>query len=110
VWYCGLESPELNLRRVAKRVARGGHDIPEGKIRERWTSSRENLIRLLPFLAEVKVFDNSAEATRQPGGGLAPSPVLLLHLRGQKIVECSPNPPAWAKPIIAAARLNAQLA
>jgi hypothetical protein len=27
-------------------VAHGGHDIPEQKIRERWTGSRENLIRL----------------------------------------------------------------
>jgi len=108
VWYCGLTNPELNLRRVAQRVAKGGHDIPEEKIRARWISSRENLIRLLPFLTEVKVFDNSAEATVQPSGGRAPSPILLLHVSGHKIVQCAPKPPAWAKPIIAAARLNAQ--
>ncbi len=107
IWYCGLTTPELNIQRVAQRVAKGGHDIPEDKIRSRWISSRENLIHLLPFLTEVKVFDNSAEATAQSDGGLAPAPILLLHVRGKKIVACSPKPPAWAKPIIAAARLNA---
>lgn len=30
VWFCGLASPELHLRRVRARVARGGHDIPGG--------------------------------------------------------------------------------
>lgn len=105
LWYCGLESPELNLRRVAIRASKGGHDIPEEKIRARWVSSRENLIRLLPFLAEVKVFDNSVEATEATG--FAPSPVLLFHLKAGRILHRAPEPPEWVKPIILAALVNA---
>jgi len=53
IWYAGLASPELHIERVHERVRRGGHAIPEDRIRERWTTSRQNLIRLLPHATEV---------------------------------------------------------
>jgi predicted ABC-type ATPase len=103
VWYVGLSSPELHLARVRARVARGGHDIPEPQIRARYDSSRLNLIRLLPRLTELRVYDNSAEA--DPREGAAPEPELLLHLaRGRVVRSCAlPRTPEWAKPILAAA-------
>jgi predicted ABC-type ATPase len=107
MFFVGLASPEHHLRRVAARVAEGGHDIPEAKIRQRWENSRLNLIRLLPHLAELKVWDNSAEADFSTG---APAPVLLLHWRAGKIVAPKnlSATPVWAKPIVAAAlKLNA---
>ena len=55
IYFVGLASVEHHLRRVAARVAAGGHDIPEAKIRERWENSRLNLVRLLPHLAELMV-------------------------------------------------------
>ena len=48
IWYVGLSSPELHVARVRARVAKGGHDIPEARIRERYDAGRLNLIRLLP--------------------------------------------------------------
>ncbi|HEY0200610.1 MAG TPA: AAA family ATPase, partial [Burkholderiaceae bacterium] len=57
--FCGLCSAEQHLDRVRLRVAHGGHDIPEKKIRERWVASRANLVRMLPLLARLQVFDNS---------------------------------------------------
>jgi predicted ABC-type ATPase len=103
IWFCGLESPELHLQRVRARVMRGGHDIPEAKIRERWDSSRENLIRLLPSLHHLRLYDNSAEA--DPALGQAPQPRLLLEVIKRKITAPSDlsNAPEWAQPIIAAA-------
>ena len=103
LWFCGLESPELHLRRVRARVSRGGHDIPEEKIRERWNSSRENLIRLLPHIHHLRVYDNSAEA--DPAAGRAPRPRLLLEMKGGKITapDDLSNAPDWAHPILAAA-------
>jgi predicted ABC-type ATPase len=98
-----LESPELHLRRVRSRVSRGGHNIPEEKIRERWNSSRENLIRLLPAIHHLRLYDNSAEA--DPATGHAPCPRLLLEVKSRKITAPAdlPNAPEWAQPIIAAA-------
>ena len=103
IWFCGLASPELHLRRVQSRVALGGHDIPEGKIRERWNSSRENLVRLLPLLDHLRVYDNSKDA--DPSAGCAPEPVLLLEMKRGKITAPADlsGAPEWAKPVIAAA-------
>jgi len=103
IWFCGLAGPDLHLRRVRNRVAHGGHDIPEEKIRERWNRSRENLIRLLPLIDHLRVYDNSADA--DPAEGLKPKPVLVLEMKQGKITA-PPNlsdAPDWAKPIIAAA-------
>jgi predicted ABC-type ATPase len=101
--FVGLASAEHHLQRVAARVADGGHDIPADKIRARWESSRLNLIALLPHLAELTVWDNSAEADW--AAGTLPAPVLLLHVRAGKIVAPKnlAATPEWAKPIVAAA-------
>ncbi len=107
VWFAGLASVELHLDRVRRRVARGGHDIPEAKIRERYDRARENLIRLLPRLTAVRLYDNSAEA--DPVTGMMPTPRLLLHCQHRAIVAPQDlktllaTTPAWAKPIVAAA-------
>ncbi len=103
VWYVGLRSPELHLTRVRARTAKGGHDIPEADVRRRWETGRLNLVRLLPVLTELRVYDNSAHA--DPDTGSAPEPVLVLHVRAQKIVgpRDLAATPAWAKPLVAAA-------
>ena len=103
IWFCGLASPELHLRRVQSRVALGGHDIPEDKIRERWNRSRENLVRLLPLIDHLRIYDNSADA--DPAEGLKPEPVLLLEMKRGTITAPADlsGAPEWAKPVIAAA-------
>lgn len=105
VWYAGLESVELHLQRVAARVRKGGHDIPESDIRRRWTRSQANLIRLLPWVTTLRVYDNSAE--RDPALGLAPDPRLLLAIDEKRLtwppVEALVETPAWAKPLVFAA-------
>jgi predicted ABC-type ATPase len=102
-WYVGLEGVELHLARVRSRVRRGGHDIPERDVRRRYERSRLNLIYLLPRLAALRVYDNSADA--DPAAGRIPRPTLVLHaergtIRGPADLSATPE---WAKPIVAAA-------
>ena len=107
IFYVGLASPELHIERVRRRVRAGGHDIPEDDIRRRWRHSRMNLVRLLPALTELRVYDNSAAA--DPAAGDPPKPVLVLHvLRGEIVAPPDlAKTPAWARPIVAAAlKLN----
>lgn len=111
IWFVGLRSPELHVARVRARVARGGHDIPEEKIRERYDRSRINLIELMPQLTELRVYDNSVEA--DPHTGRAPRPTLILHVANRKIVEMLDlsETPQWAKAVVAAAvRFSRRLA
>ena len=103
MWFVGLSSPELHMARVRSRVARGGHDIPEEKMRERYDLSRINLIELMPRLTELRVCDNSFEA--DPHVGRAPRPTLILQLANGKVVEIVElsKTPQWAKALLAAA-------
>jgi predicted ABC-type ATPase len=103
VWYAGLATPELHISRVRSRVRRGGHDVPEADIRRRYEHSRLNLIALLPRLAALRLYDNSAEA--DPAAGHTPQPVLVLHVERGRIrnPQDLARAPGWAKPIVAAA-------
>lgn len=108
--FVGLASPEQHIERVRLRVAHGGHDIPERKIRERWVVSRANLIRLLPLLARLQIFDNSVQV--RPGSEI-PDPVLVLETdHGRVVFPDVTNPralagtPEWARPMVQAAVEN----
>ena len=105
VWFIGLSTPEQHIARVRARVAAGGHDIPEETIRGRWETSRRNLIALMPYLAELRVFDNSEDGN--PSAGTIPEPRLLLHWRRHQIIapglRALRATPEWAKAIITGA-------
>ena len=103
VWYVGLNTPERHIARVRSRVGRGGHDIPETKIRERYHRSRLNLVRLIRKLTELRVYDNSDEA--DPHVGALPEPIVILHLdKGKVVNSCDlTTAPGWTKPILLAA-------
>ncbi|HEY6365027.1 MAG TPA: zeta toxin family protein [Candidatus Binatia bacterium] len=103
VWYIGLSSPTLHIERVQARVRRGGHHIAAELIHRRYEHSRLNLIELLPHLAALRVYDNSADA--DPATGKTPKPKLVLHMERGKILNPRDlrHTPDWAKPIVAAA-------
>jgi len=103
VWYVGLATVDLHLARVQAPVEQGGHDIPEHRLRERFHTSRANLIRLMPGLAALRVYDNSREA--DPSEGVVPEPHLLLHMVDGRIqTTCDlREAPEWVKPILTVA-------
>lgn len=61
-----LNSPDLAVQRVAERVAKGGHSIPEPIIKRRYASGIKNLLHL--FMSEVDywdIYDNSEIPRKQ---------------------------------------------
>ncbi len=60
-YYIGLNSVELNLERIAMRVARGGHDIPVRTVRKRFLESESNLVYIKENFDVIHVIDNSEE-------------------------------------------------
>jgi len=98
IWYCGLDSVELHIKRVAYRVARGGHDIPVELIRSRYNTSVHNLCRLVPGLTQLAVYDNSNSLDDKKK---QPNIRRLLHVVDGQVRELEQNMPDWAKPIAA---------
>ena len=103
IWFVGLANVDLHLRRVAARVAKGGHPIPEAVIRKRWIGSIENIIRLIPHVTTLRVLDNSCDVAADK----TPRPILLLSIQNHRLAYPGPEnlltTPIWAKPIVAAA-------
>lgn len=81
--YVGLNSVDLNIQRVADRVKRGGHDIPTDAIIKRYKSSRDNLIKSLFLLDELKIYDNTEKIQ------------LDLTIKNNNIVHLNPNANKW---------------
>jgi predicted ABC-type ATPase len=60
LFYFWVNSPDLAVARVAERVRRGGHHIPEATIRQRYRRSLENFFFLYrPIVTAWRIYDNS---------------------------------------------------
>lgn len=100
IYYVGLKDVDLHIQRVAARVKRGGHDIPEQKIRERITASRENLLNFIGTQASIRIWDNSDE---DPNG--EPMPVEVLSIQSNRLLfpdstKALRSVPIWAKALV----------
>lgn len=59
--YFWLNSPDLAVERVKKRVASGGHNVSEPTIRRRYVQGQVNLLeRYIPVVDTWMIFDNSS--------------------------------------------------
>jgi predicted ABC-type ATPase len=75
---------EYAVQRVLARVAAGGHDVPEEKVRSRWRRLWGNIVAMIELADSVEVFDNT-------GSG----PVTIATFVGGDIVG-APRWPDWA--------------
>ena len=58
LYYVGLDTPEECLARIANRVRRGGHNIPENDVQRRFAGRWEAVEKVLPYCDEARFFDN----------------------------------------------------
>lgn len=104
LWFCGLSSVDQHIARVQARVTAGGHDIPTASIRFRYHRARGNVLRLMPYLAGLRVYDNSIEI--EPGKRI-PEPKCLIEMEDAVLLHPDPkNPeqleatPTWARALL----------
>lgn len=64
LFFIRIAEVSQSIGRVALRVARGGHDIPDEKLRSRFERTKANLERAIDRLPHVVIYDNSD--LRQP--------------------------------------------
>ncbi len=82
-----LKSPELNIQRVAERVQRGGHHIPEEVIRRRYVAGLKNFFGLyMPLADEWRAYDNSEKGN-----------ALLVAEGRQGQAEITHRPETWQR-------------
>lgn len=97
--FVGLSSVDLHIQRVAERVLRGGHDIPEDAIRKRYDGSRKNLLAFIGTEATIRVWDNSQQT---PDGIPAPFEVMFIERKvwrlGARVTL--QTVPQWTKPLV----------
>jgi replicative DNA helicase len=63
LYFIGTDDPQTNIERVALRVAQGGHDVPNEKIRDRWLRTMTLLQQAIRSSDQSYVFDNSIVGT-----------------------------------------------
>jgi predicted ABC-type ATPase len=89
--FIGLPSSDVSEQRVAMRVSQGGHDVPTGKLAERFVRTLRNLEVGIRELLHVWVFDN---------GDLAqPFRKVVVYQEGRPVEICRPVP-VWLEPLL----------
>lgn len=82
LYYIAVGTSDESVARIANRVRKGGHDIPEETVRRRFENRFDDLARLLPLVDEAVFFDNENGFVR------------VADLRGGKLTTGS-YVPAW---------------
>jgi replicative DNA helicase len=63
LYFIGTDDPQTNIERVALRVAQGGHDVPNEKIKDRWLRTMTLLQQAIRSSDQSYIFDNSTVGT-----------------------------------------------
>jgi predicted ABC-type ATPase len=88
LFFVATDKPEINLGRVANRVAHGGHDVPQDRIISRYYRCLENLPSAIATSDSAWIFDNSQAG--QPHRLLAyieGGKGGILHHLGQELMD-----------------------
>jgi predicted ABC-type ATPase len=93
LYFIATEAAHINLRRVQTRAALGGHDVPEGKVVERYKRCLELVGEALPHAYRAFLFDNSGA-----------EPVWLAELTPERALQlkvAAGSLPAWFRTWVA---------
>ena len=88
LFYIGLDTAEESLSRIANRVKRGGHDIPQDDVVRRFAGRWEAVSKVLPYCDEAEFYDND--------NGF----VLVAEYRNGEIRTIGSRRPQWLMELI----------
>ena len=88
--FIGLDEKLKSFERVAARVARGGHDIPDDDLDRRFEKSFRNAVRLAEIAHRSIFLDNSR---------IDDPHRLVLTREGRGAMTLHSDAPAWARAI-----------
>lgn len=88
LFYVGVGSPDISKERIKKRVADGGHHIPNEVVDKRYKESLKNFEKILKKFDNVVVYDNSVRFRT------------LLRIIDKKVIKIADDLPEWMENII----------
>lgn len=92
VFFISTSDPTINSARIARRVMKGGHDVPIPKIISRYIKSIANCAEIASEVDRLYIYDNSVDNAKAQ---------LLFRLRNGKIIkQYVKDIPEWAKNIL----------
>lgn len=92
LYYIATEDPLINIDRVKKRVALGGHSVPEDKTEDRYYRSLHLLPDAIRNTDRAYIFDNSSEGKDH---------TWIAEITDGKILEIKSDViPAWFKKFV----------
>lgn len=92
LFFISTSNPAINASRIARRVMKGGHDVPINKIISRYIKSIANCSAIADKVDRLYVYDNSLENRR-----IKPLFRLTNGVLGKMYVK---NVPEWALNIL----------
>jgi predicted ABC-type ATPase len=92
LFFVSTNHPSINASRIAKRVMKGGHDVPIPKIISRYQKSIVNCKRCIVLADRVYIYDNSIDD--------AEARLLFRMTNGKLFKLYIEDIPAWASSIL----------
>ena len=89
LYYLSTDDISTNVKRVQRRVAEGGHDVPESIIISRYAQSHSYLKSRITLFKEVHLIDNSTD-----------TPLIQVKIVDRIIVQREPELLDWVKEVI----------
>ena len=92
IFFVSTEHPSINASRIARRVMKGGHDVPISKIISRYYKSIVNCMKASKFADRTYVYDNTEEN--------AEAKILFRMTDGKLAKQYIAELPMWTAPIL----------
>ena len=92
IFFVATSHPSINASRIARRVMKGGHDVPITKVISRYYKSILNCKRCATLADRVYIYDNSIDD--------ADARLLFRMTDGQLFKQYTDDIPEWAKTLI----------
>ena len=92
LFFVSTEHPSVNASRIARRVMKGGHDVPISKIVSRYYKSIVNCFKASKYADRTYVYDNTAENTE--------AQILFRMIDGKLAKQYLSELPKWSRPIL----------
>jgi predicted ABC-type ATPase len=92
LFFVSTEHPSVNASRIARRVMKGGHDVPISKIVSRYYKSIVNCFKASKYADRTYVYDNTAENTE--------AQILFRMIDGKLAKQYLSELPKWSEPIL----------